>query len=52
MGVQKVHFLQFCAELSQKPKGVKAISINESESFYYSLSENDMPYKSLSHRSY
>ena len=48
----KVHFQQFCANLSQKPKCVKAIYIYGSESFYYSLSENDMPYRSLSHRSY
>ena len=48
---KKVHFLQFCADLSQKPKCVKAIYIYES-GFYYSLSENNMPYRGLSHRSY
>ena len=37
---KKVRFLQFCADLSQKPKCVKAIYIYESESFYYSLSED------------
>ena len=50
--VQKVHFLKFCADLSQKTKYVTAIYIYGSVSFYYSLSENDMPYKSLGHRSY
>ena len=44
-----MHFLQLFADLSQKPKCVKAIYIYES-GFYYSLSENDMPYRSLSHR--
>ena len=37
-----VHFLQFCADLSQKPKCVKTIYIYLSESFYDSLSEKDM----------
>ena len=45
---KKVHFLQFCAGLSQKPKCVKAIYTYGSESFYYSLSENDTSYRSLS----
>ena len=48
---KKVHFLQFFADLSQKPKCVKVIYIYGSESFYYSLSENDMAYSGLSHRS-
>ena len=47
--LKKVHFLQFCADLSQKPKSVKVIYIYGSESFYYSLSENDMVYRVLSH---
>ena len=42
-----MHFLQFCADLSQKPKCVKAIYIYGCESFYYSLTEIDMPYRSL-----
>ena len=46
---KKVHFLQFCADLSQKPKSVKAIYIYGSENFHYSLSENDMVYRDLSH---
>ena len=50
--MRKVHFLQFCADLIQKPKCVKAIYINESENFYCSLSENRMPYMGLSPRSY
>ena len=49
---KKVHFLQFYADLSQKPKSVKAIYIYGSESSYYSLSENDMVYRGLSHRSW
>ena len=48
---REVHFLQFCADLSQKLKSVKAVYIYGSESFYYSLSENDMAYRGLSHRS-
>ena len=49
---KKEHFLQFCADLSQKPKSVKAIYIYGSENFHYSLSENDMVYRGLSHRSW
>ena len=40
----KVHFLQFCADRSQKPKAVKAIYTYGSESSYYSL---DMVYNVL-----
>ena len=39
---KKVHFSQFCADLSQKSKSVKVIYIYASESSHYSLSENDM----------
>ena len=49
---KKVHFLQFWADLSQKPKCVKAIYIYGYEIFNYSLSENDMPYRGLNHCSY
>ena len=49
---KKVHFLQFCADLSKKSKSVKAIYIYASESSYYTLSENDMVYRGLSHRSW
>ena len=38
---KKVHFLQSCADLSKKPKSVKAIYIYASESSHYTLSEND-----------
>ena len=39
---KKMHFLQFCADLSQKPKSLKAIYIYGSASSYYSLTETDM----------
>ena len=39
---KKVHFLQFCADHSQKRKCVKVIYVYGSEGFYYSLSESDM----------
>ena len=48
---KKVHFLQFCPDLSKKPKSVKAIYIYASESSDYTLSENEMVYRCLSHRS-
>ena len=48
---EKVYFLQFCTDLSQKTKPVKAIYIYGSESSHYSLSENDLVYRGLSHRS-
>ena len=48
---KKVHFLQFCADLSQKPKSVKAIYIYASECSYYGLSDNDMVYRGLGHYS-
>ena len=49
---EKVHFLQFCADISQKPKYVKAIYIYGSDNSYYSLSENDMVYRGLSNLSW
>ena len=49
---KKVHFLQFCADLSKKSKSVKAIYIYASESSHYTLSENGMVYRGLSHRSW
>ena len=49
---KKVHFLQLCAELSKKPKSVKAIYMYASGSSHYTLSENGMAvYKGLIHRS-
>ena len=44
-----MHFFQFCADLSKKPKHVKAIYINASESSHYTLLENGMVYRGLSH---
>ena len=49
---KKVQLLQFCADLSKKSKYVKAIYIYASESSHYTLSENDMVYRGLSHRSW
>ena len=49
---KKVHFMQFCADLSNKPKSIKAIYIYASESSHHTLSENDMVYKGLSHCSW
>ena len=49
---KKVHFLQFCADLSKKSKSVKAIYIYASESSHYTLSENAMVYRGLSHCSW
>ena len=51
--VQKEHFLQFCADiLCKKSKSVKAIFIYASKSSHYTLSENAMVYRGLSHRSW
>ena len=49
---EKVHFLQFCADLIKKSKSVKAIYIYASESSHYTLSENAMVYSGPSHRSW
>ena len=49
---KKMHFLQFCADLSKKWKFVEAIYIYASESSHYTLSENAMIYRGLSHRSW
>ena len=49
---KKVYFLQFCADLGQKPKSVKAIYMYISEKYLYRLSENVLVYGSLSHRSW
>ena len=48
---KKVHFLQFCADLSKKSKSVKAIYIYACESSRYTLSENGMVYWGPGHRS-
>ena len=47
---KKVCFLQFCADISKKPKSVKVIYIYASTISYDTLSENDMVYRGLSHR--
>ena len=49
---KKVLFLQFCPNLSKKPKSVKVIYIYDSKNSHYTLSENDMVYIGLSHRSW
>ena len=46
---KKVHFMQFCANLSKKLDSVKAISLFASESSHYTLSESGMVYRGLSH---
>ena len=47
---KKVNFLQFCADLSKKSRS-KSIYIYISESSHYTLSENTMAFRGLSHRS-
>ena len=42
---KKVHFLQFCADLSKKPKSVKTIYVHAFESSHYILSKNYMAYR-------
>ena len=49
---KKVHFMQFCADLSKKPKSLKAIFMYASESSHDTLLENGMVYRGLSHRSW
>ena len=44
---KKVHFMQFCAELSKKSKPVKAISINAFEISHHTLSETGVLYRGL-----
>ena len=41
----------FCADLSKKPKSVKAIYIHISEKSRYALSKNDMVYRGQNHSS-
>ena len=50
--IQKAYFLQLCDYLSKKPKSTKAIYIYASDSSCYTLSENDMVYRGLIHRSW
>ena len=49
---KKVHFLQYCADLSKKSKSVEAIYIYATESSHYTLPENAMIHRGLSHRSW
>ena len=49
---KKMHFLQFCTDLSKKSNSVEAICIYASESSHYTLSENAMIYRGLSHHSW
>ena len=49
---KKVHFLQFCADLSKKFRSVEAIYIYASESSHCPLSECAMVCRGLSHRSW
>ena len=46
---KKVHFLQFCAELSKKSTSIKAIYICASERYCYALSENDIVYYAITY---
>ena len=48
---KKVYFFQFCADLNNKTKSVKAIYIYPSESSYYTLSKKDVVHRGLSHHS-
>ena len=41
---KKVHFLQFCADLSKKSKSIKAIYIYESERSHYAFWQNVIVY--------
>ena len=44
---KKVHFLQFCADLSKKSNSIKAIYIHASERSRYALSENGIYYYAM-----
>ena len=41
---KKVHFLQYCADLSKKSKSIEAVYIYASERSRYALSENGIVY--------
>ena len=49
---KKMAFLQFCAYLSKTSKSIKVNYISATERSCYALSENDMVYRGLSHRSW
>ena len=46
---KKVHFLQFCAELSKKSTPIKAIYICACERYCYALSENGIVYYAITY---
>ena len=46
---KKVHFLQFCADLSKKSKSIKATYIYASETSRYALSENGIVYYAMTY---
>ena len=46
---KKVHFLQSFADLSKKPKSIKAIYIYASERSHYVLSENGIAYYAMTY---
>ena len=48
---KKVNVLLFCADLSNESNSARAIYIYGSESSPYTLSDNGMVYRGLSHRS-
>ena len=50
--VEKSTFLQFWTDPSKKSNSITAIYIYASEISYYTLSENDMDYRGLSHGSW
>ena len=43
LNCSSVHFLQICADLSKKPKFIKAIYFYPSERPHHALSENSGP---------
>ena len=49
---KKVHFLQFHTDLRKKSKSVNSIYIYASKSSHYTLLENGMVYRALSHHSW
>ena len=46
---KKVHFLQYCADLSKKSKSIESIYIYASERSRYALSENVIVYYALTY---
>ena len=46
---KKVHFLQYCADLSKKSKSIEAVYIYASERSRYALSENGIVYYAMTY---